>query len=125
MISPMYERIWYVYIMASKPGGTLYTGVSNNVLVRAWQHKNKVNNGFTKTYHVNLLVYYESFGSPLEAIRREKQIKHYNRNWKIRLIKSINPTWKDLGRTEEESMGPPPSRRMTEGAEEDDGKQKG
>ena len=87
----------YVYILTSKRNGTLYIGVTSNLLNRSFQHKTKENkNSFTGKYNVNLLVYYEIFGSIREAIVREKQMKKWNREWKIKLIEKENPVWRDL-----------------------------
>ena len=86
----------FVYIMASKRNGTLYIGVTSNLLQRVWQHREGVFPGFTKTYNVKLLVYYEDFGDIRDAIQREKNIKHWVRPWKIDLIEKSNPHWGDL-----------------------------
>ena len=86
----------FVYILASKKNGTLYIGVTNNIGRRTYEHKEEWNKGFTKTYHVKTLVYYEKHWSILDAIRREKQMKKRNRKWKIELIEKYNPEWKDL-----------------------------
>ena len=85
-----------VYIMASRRNGTLYTGVTSDLHGRVKQHKQDVLEGFTKRYQVHLLVYYEMHASMELAIRREKQIKEWQRTWKIRLIESMNPEWVDL-----------------------------
>ena len=85
-----------VYILASKRNGTLYIGVTSNLQKRAWEHKNDVVEGFTKQYRVHLLVYYELHGDMVSAITREKQIKKWNRAWKLDLIEEKNPDWKDL-----------------------------
>jgi putative endonuclease len=87
---------YYVYILASRKHGTLYIGVTNDLIRRVHQHKMKVVRGFTKRYNVNLLVYFEIFDDPLSAITREKQLKKWNREWKIQLIESKNPNWVDL-----------------------------
>ncbi len=87
--------IYYVYILASK-AGVLYTGITNDLYNRTFQHKEKVNPGFTKKYQVDSLVYYETFSTPLAAIKREKQIKSYRREKKVALIDSTNPAWADL-----------------------------
>ncbi len=75
---------------------TLYTGISNNLIRRVYEHKNKLVEGFTKKYNIEKLVYFELFNNPNDAIRREKQIKGWLRKKKIDLIKSMNPEWKDL-----------------------------
>ena len=87
---------YYVYIMASKKNGTLYIGVTNELLRRGGEHKQGLIDGFTKKYGIHMLVYYESFNNVEDAIRREKQLKKWNRAWKIELIESTNPAWKDL-----------------------------
>ena len=85
-----------VYILASGYNGTLYIGVTSNLIQRIWQHKNDLVEGFTKKYAVHSLVYYELHEQMLTAIEREKQLKKWNRQWKISLIEKDNPTWKDL-----------------------------
>lgn len=85
-----------VYILASKSNGTLYTGVTTDLLRRIWQHKNNQVKGFTEKYDVKQLVYYEVTEDIVSAITREKQIKKWNRVWKIRLIEEMNPDWKGL-----------------------------
>ena len=85
-----------VYILASKRNGTLYTGVTSNLQKRAWQHKNDLAAGFTKQYAVHLLVYHELHDNMMSAITREKQMKKWNRAWKLELIEEQNPDWKDL-----------------------------
>ena len=84
------------YIMASKPNGTLYVGVTSNLVQRVYQHKHNLIEGFTKKYGVHTLVYFELHGDMHAAITREKQIKKWNRQWKIDLIQSQNPKWVDL-----------------------------
>lgn len=86
---------YYVYIMANKTK-TIYTGVTNNLQRRVFEHKNKIHKGFTARYNVNKLVYYEHTNDIREAIAREKQIKGWLRIKKIKLIESMNPDWKDL-----------------------------
>ncbi len=86
---------YYVYIMSSK-SGTLYTGMTNNLARRVYEHKHKLIPGFTKKYNVNRLVYYETFNQVRDAIAREKAIKGWLRRKKIALIESSNPTWADL-----------------------------
>jgi putative endonuclease len=85
-----------VYILASKQNGTLYIGVTSDLKKRAWTHKNDLVEGFTKKYGVHFLVYYELHGDMVSAITREKQIKKWNRAWKLELIETQNPDWKDL-----------------------------
>jgi len=90
---------YYVYILASKPNGTLYIGMTNNLARRVWQHKQGFVEGFTKKSGVHRLVYAESFARPRDAIEREKRLKKWNRAWKIQLIESVDPAWKDLSET--------------------------
>jgi putative endonuclease len=85
-----------VYILASKRKGTLYIGVTSNLAKRTWEHKNNATTGFTRDYGVHVLVYYELHESMTAAIEREKQIKKWNRAWKIRVIEESNPDWRDL-----------------------------
>ncbi|BDP31578.1 GIY-YIG nuclease family protein [Vibrio vulnificus] len=85
-----------VYILASQPYGTLYIGVTGDLIKRIWQHKNGESDGFTKKYRVVHLVYFEQFEAMSDAILREKQLKKWNRKWKIQLIESTNPHWLDL-----------------------------
>ncbi|HNO75478.1 MAG TPA: GIY-YIG nuclease family protein [Nitrosomonas mobilis] len=85
-----------VYILASRYNGTLYIGVTSNLIQRIWQHKNDLVEGFTEKYGVHSLVYYELHEQMLAAIEREKQLKKWNRQWKINLIEKVNPLWKDL-----------------------------
>ncbi|MBI5876115.1 MAG: GIY-YIG nuclease family protein [Chloroflexi bacterium] len=85
-----------VYILASQRNGTLYVGVTGNLSRRVWQHKNDEVVGFTRQYHVHILVYYEVFDDMRAAIEREKQLKKWNRAWKIELIERANPQWRDL-----------------------------
>jgi len=87
---------YYVYILASAKYGTLYVGVTRDLVCRVYQHKKKLVDGFTKKYRVHHLVYYEIHDDIHEAILREKQIKKWNRNWKINLIERDNPHWSDL-----------------------------
>jgi putative endonuclease len=91
----MHPKTYYVYILASKPYGTLYTGVTSNLLTRIYQHKENLVKGFTKKYDVHKLVYFEQHIEIREAIIREKQIKKWNRDWKIKLIEADNPQWVD------------------------------
>lgn len=86
----------YVYILASKKNGTLYIGVTSNLVQRIHQHKIGAIDGFTKKYGVHLLVYYESIEDINSAILREKQLKAWKRQWKIELIEKDNPNWNDL-----------------------------
>ena len=90
------EKQFYVYILASKRNGTLYVGVTSNLKKRIWEHKEQLVDGFTKKYNVHLLVYYEVIIGYEAAINREKLLKKWKRDWKIRLIEKQNPTWCDL-----------------------------
>lgn len=90
------EQIDYVYIMASGKNGTLYIGVTSDIVTRVSQHKQGTYDGFTKKYKVDKLVYYETHGSIVNAIKKEKQMKKWNREWKIRLIEEKNAEWRDL-----------------------------
>ena len=92
----MRERVYYVYILASGIGGTLYIGVTGNLVRRVYEHREKVVKGFTAKYDVARLVYFEQFGEIGAAIQREKRMKKWNRAWKIRLIEEKNPNWDDL-----------------------------
>ncbi len=92
------DHNYCVYILASKPNGTLYTGVTNNLQRRDYQHKNHLFQGFTSKYKVHLLVYYEHTTDINAAIRREGQLKNWKRGWKIELIEKDNPTWRDLSK---------------------------
>jgi putative endonuclease len=89
-------KSYWIYILCSKRNGTLYTGVTNNLVRRVYEHKHKLMDGFTKRYNVIQLVYMEEFNDIGEAIYREKCIKKWNRVWKLRLIEAHNPTWRDL-----------------------------
>jgi putative endonuclease len=92
----MGSRSVYVYILASRIGGTLYIGVTNDLLRRVWQHREKLVKSFTEKYDVVRLVYFERFDDPENAIKREKRLKKWNRAWKIGLIEENNPNWDDL-----------------------------
>lgn len=85
-----------VYILASRRNGTLYIGVTSNLRQRVWEHKNDLVEGFTRKYGVHMLVYYELHASMFDAITREKQMKKWNRAWKLKLIEAHNPDWRDL-----------------------------
>ena len=85
-----------VYVLANRPDGTLYIGVTSQLAQRVWEHKNDVAEGFTKRYGVHTLVWYEAHESMDSAISRERALKRWKRAWKIRLITSVNPTWADL-----------------------------
>ena len=90
------EKLSYIYIMASCKNGTLYIGITSNLQDRVHKHKQGLLGGFTKKYDIKNLVYYEIFGDIKEAIAREKQLKKWKRDWKIKLIEEDNPSWKDL-----------------------------
>ena len=92
----MAERQFYVYILATKRNGTFYTGVTNDLIRRVYQHKNGLADGFTKKHGIKNLVYYECFPSALEAIHREKIIKKWRRSIKMEAIEHLNPNWDDL-----------------------------
>lgn len=90
------ERQPCVYILASTPRGTLYIGVTSNLIGRLWQHRNNALPGFTAKHHVHMLVHFELFGDMERAILREKQLKRWHRSWKLNLIEGANPHWADL-----------------------------
>ncbi len=87
---------FWVYILASRPGGTLYVGVTNDLIRRTYEHRQGLVAGFTKRYAVKMLVYFERHDTAAAAIQREKNIKHWPREWKIDLIISTNSDWRDL-----------------------------
>ena len=87
---------YYVYILCNKRNGTLYTGVTSELIKRVYKHKNNLVDGFTKKYNVHRLVRYEIYETVEAAIEREKQIKKWNRKWKLELIEKDNPGWDDL-----------------------------
>ena len=87
---------YYVYIMASQRNGTLYVGATNDLVRRAYEHREHLVDGFTKSHDVNALVYFETYDDPATAIQREKNMKHWKRDWKIELIERENPDWNDL-----------------------------
>jgi putative endonuclease len=93
-----------VYILTSQPYGTLYIGVTSDLIARLWQHRNRETKGFTTKYRMYRLVRFEQFGTMHDAISREKQLKRWHRPWKINLIESENPHWVDLA----PSLGLPP-----------------
>ena len=90
------EKKAFVYIMASKRNGTIYIGVTSDLIHRVWQHKNNEIEGFTKKYKVHKLIYFEQHNNIRSAIEREKQIKKWIRKWKLDLIENKNSEWKDL-----------------------------
>lgn len=87
---------FYIYILASQRNGTLYVGVTSNLIRRIWEHKEGIIEGFTKKYSIKNLVYYEQHGTAESAIRREKRLKEWKREWKLKLIEKFNLTWSDL-----------------------------
>ena len=89
-------KLGYVYLLASRRNGTLYVGVTSDLVKRVWHHKNDLVEGFTKRYGVHTLVWYEVHESMESAIRRERAIKEWKRAWKLALIEKENPTWQDL-----------------------------
>lgn len=89
-------KTFHVYIMASQRNGTLYIGVTSDLVKRVYEHKNDLMDGFTKKYGVHTLVWYEGPGSFESATTREKQLKKWNRIWKLRIIEQDNPEWRDL-----------------------------
>lgn len=87
---------YYVYILAKRRNGTLYIGITNDLIKRIYEHKNDIIEGFTKKYRIHSLVYYEETGDINSALTREKRMKKWKRQWKIELIEKDNPEWKDL-----------------------------
>jgi len=90
------EKTFYVYILASARNGTLYIGVTSNLPKRVWEHKEGIVEGFTKKYGINQLVWFELHQDAMAAVTREKQLKKWERAWKINLIQKQNPLWRDL-----------------------------
>jgi len=90
---------YYVYILTNRSNKVLYIGVTNNLIRRLFEHKNKLVNGFTKKYNLTKLVYYESTYNAEGALAREKQLKNWHREWKINLIQEFNPKWEDLSKS--------------------------
>lgn len=90
---------FFVYILASRKHGTLYIGITNDLIRRVYEHKDKIVRGFTARHNITKLVYFEIFEDPITAITREKQLKKWRREWKIQLIQSKNPEWVDLAHT--------------------------
>jgi putative endonuclease len=87
---------YYVFIVTNKPRGTLYIGMTNNLVRRVYEHRNGLIDGFTRKYNLEKLVYFEAFNRVEDAIHREKRLKKWNRQWKIELIEKVNPDWIDL-----------------------------
>ena len=104
-------RTYYVYILTNKLRGVLYTGITSNLEQRIYQHQHKLAEGFTKKYNVSILVYYDTFSNPEDAIEAEKKIKGWTRAKKLKLIKSVNPALKDL--LKERDPSSPGGLRMT------------
>ncbi len=94
MLKPKHQ--YSVYILSNKKNGTLYIGMTNNLDRRIFEHKNKLIEGFSKKYDLNILVYFEVYQYVNDAILREKRLKNWNRQWKINLIEEDNPKWNDL-----------------------------
>ena len=92
----MNRKNYYVYILCNQKNGTLYTGITSDLIKRIWQHKNAAVEGFSKQYGLKRLVHFEQYMDVKEAILREKRIKKWNRQWKINLIEKHNPNWDDL-----------------------------
>ena len=87
---------FYVYMLASKRNGTLYVGMTDDIVKRVWQHRNGLVGGFTKEYGVKMLVWYEIHETRASSLTRERQIKKWNRSWKLEMIETDNPAWRDL-----------------------------
>ena len=94
--NPLNTKMYYTYILANKPGGTFYVGITSNLQKRIFEHKEELVEGFTKKYGIKTLVYYEIHEDVKEAISREKLIKKWRRSMKIETIREMNPEWKDL-----------------------------
>jgi len=92
----MFDKQPAVYLLASKKNGTIYIGVTSNLVKRVWEHKNGAVKGFTRKYHVNLLVWYEIHETMESALAKEKAMKNWKRDWKIKRIEEMNPDWEDL-----------------------------
>lgn len=92
-------KSYYVYILASQKNGTLYIGVTSNLIKRIWEHRNKLIEGFTNRYGIIKLVYFEETTNVWSALNREKRLKKWNRDWKVALIEQENPSWDDLYET--------------------------
>jgi putative endonuclease len=90
------NKPFYVYMLASAKNGTLYIGVTSNLVKRIWEHREGLADGFTKQHNVKQLVWFETHVNVMAAITREKQLKKWNRQWKINLIQTTNPEWRDL-----------------------------
>ena len=90
------KKVFDVYLLANKRNGTLYLGVTSDLIKRVWEHKNALIEGFTKKYGIKMLVYYEIHENVEGAITREKQIKKWQRSWKLKMREEKNPEWRDL-----------------------------
>ena len=90
------DKRYYVYMLASQRNGTLYVGVTSDIVKRVWEHREGVVEGFTKKHNVKRLVWFEVHENVIAAITREEQIKRWNRSWKVKLIQAENPDWRDL-----------------------------
>lgn len=88
--------MYYVYIMASRKHGTLYVGVTDDLIRRAYEHRTDAVKGFTSRYHIHLLVWFECYDDPLTAIGRERGLKKWRHDWKVNLVEKTNPEWVDL-----------------------------
>ena len=93
---PEHLKLFYIYITASAPRGVLYVGMTSDLPGRIWEHRERVQDGFTRRYWVDRLVYFEVHDSAEVAARRERSLKRWRRDWKILLIEKENPTWRDL-----------------------------
>jgi putative endonuclease len=104
------RKRFYVYIMTNRPGSAvLYIGITNDLVRRVWEHKNKASPGFTQRYNLTRLVYYETYVYPDAAITRDKEIKRWRREKKLRLIESTNPRWGDLAEKWQDLYKPDPA----------------
>src|SRR5438309_7279889 len=92
----MRQKFYWVYVMASRRNGTLYIGVTNDIVRRTWEHREGLLPGFTRNYNVKMLVWYEPFENISAAIHREDRLKKWKRRWKLELIEQRNPQWRDL-----------------------------
>jgi len=95
----MNDKKFYIYILASKKNGFLYTGITSDLVKRTWEHKNGAMDGHTKKYSIKRLVYFEIYDDFDNAVKREKQLKKWHRQWKVDLIEKDNPDWNELYRT--------------------------
>ena len=95
----MTDKQFYVYILATEKNGTFYVGITSSLAKRIWEHKSEVVDGFTKKHGIKMLVYYEVFGDAENAIKREKRLKKWSRNSKMKAIEEMNPEWNDLYET--------------------------